>query len=188
MKHEDRKKFAALMASMAEVFDGKDEVSALKMEIYYKTLESYPIEHISVAVSSLMKSRVYPSMPKPAEIIGEIEGKNKHSATLAWLKVVSGISRVGNYQSVQFDDPVIHSAIQAMGGWAQLGLVKNDDLHWKQKEFEKLYEIFTERGGKHPAYLPGIHEEVNVVNGFNVIPVPVKIGFEEQKRIGATQP
>jgi hypothetical protein len=161
MQTADLKKFAVLMATLAEVFDAGKEVSKIKMEIYFKSLEKHPIEHISQAISNMINTRVYPSFPKPAEILQEINGRNENRATEAWLEVLEAVKRIGNYQSVKFADPVIHSVVQVMGGWDQLaGSMTLDEEKWKQKEFERLYQVM-ERRGDHPAYLPGYCEMQN---------------------------
>jgi len=54
---------------------------------------------------------------------------------IAWTeKVRKAIVSVGAYQSVQFDDPAIHSCIELMGGWSELCATRTDELKWKQKE------------------------------------------------------
>ncbi|HOG24270.1 MAG TPA: DUF6475 domain-containing protein [Candidatus Omnitrophota bacterium] len=181
MEQRDKKKFAALMAAMAEVFDRGAEISALKMDLYFKALERYPIDHISLAISNLIQGRVFPSLPKPAEIIQEIQGKAENRATEAWLLALEGIRRVGNYQSVKFVDPVIHSVIQAMGGWPRFCDGEAKDEKWKQKEFERLYTVIAERPGKHPQYLPGDHELQNAALGHEQKQEIVQIGFEQEK-------
>jgi hypothetical protein len=181
MQTADLKKFAVLMATLAEVFNDGKEVSKIKMEIYFKSLEKYPIEHISQAISNMINNRVYPSFPKPAEILQEINGRAENRATEAWLKVVDAVARIGNYQSVKFSDPVIHSVVQVMGGWPQLCQMESKEEHWKQKEFERLYEVIASREGKHPDYLPGTVEMENYRTGFDREPEVVCIGYDKQK-------
>lgn len=182
MQALDYEKFAVMMATLAEVFNDGKEVSKIKMEIYFKSLERYPIEHISQAITSMINSRVYPSFPKPAEIIQEITGKAENRATESWLQVLEAVKRIGNYESVKFADPVIHSVVHVMGGWPQLCMMENDEVKWKQKEFERLYEVISSsRDGKHPDYLPGTSEMENFKNGFDVELSVVRIGFDNKK-------
>lgn len=181
MRAIDYEKFAVMMATLAEVFNDGKEVSKIKTEIYFKSLESYPIENISQAVTKMISTRVFPSFPKPAEIIQEINGKAENKATEAWIMAINAIRRAGNYDSVVFADPVIHSVIQVLGGWPKFCEGDAKDEHWKQKEFEKLYAVISSRNGKHPAYLPGLHEINNTARGYDHKPEVIRIGFEKEK-------
>lgn len=184
MQARDHKQFAVMMATLAEVFNDGKEVSKIKMEIYFKALEKYPIDHISGAISEMIKSRVYPSFPKPAEIIQEINGKVENRSTEAWLQVLEAVRQIGNYQSVKFSDSVIHSVVQVMGGWPQLCMMENVEVKWRQKEFERLYEVISSsRDGKHPDYLPGTFEIENFKKGFDVKLTVVRIGFDKKPRM-----
>lgn len=177
----DYEKFAVMMATLAEVFNDGKEISKIKTEIYFKSLEQYPIEHISQAITQMINTRVYPSFPKPAEILQEINGKAENRATEAWLDVLNAVARIGNYQSVKFSDPVIHSVVQAMGGWPQLCQMESQEEHWKQKEFERLYGVIASRDGKHPEYLPGTVEMENHRTGFVRELEVIRIGFDKQR-------
>lgn len=190
MQNKDKKEFATKMALIAEVFDDGKPPTKLKLDIYFKALEKYPIESISSAVSNIINNRVFPSFPKPAEIIQEIEGKRENRSTEAWMMVISAVRRIGNYQSVAFADPVIHSVITQMGGWPQLCTMQTDEEKWKQKEFERLYNIISEfPRAAHIAYLPGTIEIDNSYRGYESKNEIVKIGFgrEKIKLIGGPQ-
>jgi len=172
------------MAVLAEIFDQGEEPSELKIELYYQSLVGFDITDIERASTAIINGRVYPALPKPAEIIQEIQGTQSNKATLAWLDVLETIKRVGPYQSVEFADPVIHSTIEAMGGWVQLGNMLCDEEKWKQKEFERFYGIISQNPrGNHPKYLPGATEIENGANGHGGTPEIVKIGFERLRLI-----
>jgi hypothetical protein len=179
----DRKQFAALIVTLAEIFNDGKEPSQMLMKLYWESLKKYEIQTIEKAVSVIIQTRVYPSLPKPAEIIQEIEGKAENRATEAWIQTLTAIRRIGTYRSVKFSDPVIHAVIQFMGGWSEMGNILVDDEKWKQKEFERLYPIMEARGN-HPDYLPGRLEVSNEANGFiEHIGSPVLIGEFEQCEI-----
>ena len=59
-----------------------------------------------------------------------------------------------------FGDPIIHAVIQFMGGWPTTGDWLEDEMVWKQKEFERLYAVIKARGSD-MIYLPGIIELQN---------------------------
>ena len=94
--------------------------------------------------------------------------------------------KVGQYQSVKFNPPIIHGIIETMGGWIKLaGDMKADDEKWKQREFERLYDILSRNPpDKYPEYLPGVCEVQNAANGYEVDSGIVRIGFERLKIAG----
>ena len=73
---------------------------------------------------------------------------------------------IGNYGSVEFDDPVIHSVIEAMGGWVQFQNVHVNEWKWRRTEFERLYAV-KEKLKDHPTYCPGLFEIQNGARGFS---------------------
>ena len=186
MQQQDELKFAEIMAVLAEVYDDGRPPSKLKMEVYYRTLEQFSIDEIERAAKELIYTRTTASFPKPAEIIQGIRGTISSKATLAWLDVLETVKRVGHYQSVKFSDPVIHSVINAMGGWVRIaGDMMVDDEKWKQREFERIYEVISKNPcGKHPNYLPGWLEVDNAAQGHEVEIGIVKIGFERLRLVG----
>ncbi len=182
---QDELKFAELMTILAEVYDDGRPPSKLKMEVYYRALEQFDIEAIEKAVKGLIYTRTTASFPKPGEIIQEIRGTVSNQATMAWIDVLETVKRVGHYQSVKFADPVIHSVIEAMGGWVRLaGDMTLDEEKWTQKEFEKLYEVLAKNPREKLEYLPGLIEIQNAANGYKVESGVVKIGYERLQLTG----
>jgi len=127
--------------------------------------------------------RQFRFFPKPAEFKEILCGKIQNIATEKWLEVLGTVKRVGNYQSVKFSDPSIHSVINAMGGWQQICMMESKDEKWKQKEFERLYEIISNRGGDHPEYLIGKHEQDNFNRGIKYQQPIIKIGFQQKQKL-----
>ena len=186
MTKQDELKFAELMAVLAEVYDDGRPPSKLKMEVYFQALKQFSIDEIERAVKGLIYTRATASFPKPAELIQEIRGTTSNRATMAWLDVLEAVNRVGNYRGVKFSDPVIHGVIEVMGGWVKLAeSLKWDEEKWKQKEFEKLYEVLAKNPReKTPKYLPGLCEIQNAVNGYEVESEIVKIGYKKLQLAG----
>ncbi len=175
-----------MMAVLSEIFDQGKEPSEFKIELYFQALADYEIGIIERAAAVVIKTRVYSALPKPGEIIQEIRGTVSNRATMAWLDVLETIERIGHYQSVKFSDPVIHSVIEAMGGWIRLaGTMTTDEEKWKQKEFEKLYEVLAKNPRrKNPEYLPGWIEMDNAAAGYMVDQEIVQIGFDRLRIAG----
>lgn len=184
MTKHDHFEFARVMMALSEVFDGGREPNPLKVELYFQALKEFRIEEVKEASVIMMKTRVYPSFPKPAEIIHEINGTEEDWATNAWLTVIGAIRRHGSYESVSFDDKVIHSVIEAMGGWPQLCQTRDDDMKWRQKDFEGLYRVISRRDGQHPGHLPGLIEMDNRAKGYaDHIPEPALVSGTTRKLI-----
>ena len=170
----DEIKFKEYMAMLCELHD--KTLSKLLTDLYWKILKPYTNEQCEAAFKELIYSSKF--FPKPADFKDILCGKIKNIATEKWLDVLRAVSVIGNYKSVRFADPVIHSVINAMGGWQQLCMMQKDEEKWKQKEFERLYEVISQRGGKHPEYLPGAHEMENARTGYNIKQEIVEIGFD----------
>ena len=170
-------KFKEYMATLCELHDRT--MSKLLTDLYWRVLEPYTDEEAEKAFQEIIYTSKF--FPKPADFIEALKGKVQNRATLAWLEVLEAVARIGNYQSVKFSDPVIHSVVNAMGGWPQLCMMEAKEEKWKQKEFERLYEIISAREGGHTGYLPGTHEMENHRAGYDVQNNIVMIGFARAK-------
>ena len=162
-QNQDKVRFAHVMAALNEIFDSGKELSAMKTELYFKCLESYPIEEVEFAARKLIDCRTTASFPKPAEFIECIEGNNKDKPANAWALVDQAMRKHGNYVSVNFGDRKIHRCLEMLGGWEYLGTLSEDEWKWKRKEFETLYAALPDQG---PDYLPGYFEKTNLEKGF----------------------
>jgi hypothetical protein len=174
---KDQIKFKEYMATLCELHDRT--MSKLLTDLYWKVLEPFSDEQCESAFKEIIYSNKF--FPKPADFIEVLQGTKKNRATEAWLEVLESVKRIGNYESVKFADEAIHSVVQTMGGWPDFCMMENEEVKWKQKEFERLYEIISIRGGKHPDYLPGITELDNFQRGFDVEKNIVCIGFDKPK-------
>jgi hypothetical protein len=180
---KNKAKFKEYMATLGEIHD--KTISPMMMELYWKILGKFADADCERAFKSLIISARF--FPKPIDVLEAIQGKQENRATEAWLSVLQTIKRAGNYQSIRFSDTAIHSVIQAMGGWPQICQMLTGEEKWKQKEFEKLYNVISERpSSKHPPYLPGSCEIESNARGYQFEPEIVSIGFEGQKLIEAS--
>jgi hypothetical protein len=179
--------FKEYMTLLCEMFDRN--LSDIMKDLYWGILQPYTDEECEKAFKEIITSSKF--FPKPADFIEVLRGKKEDQGVLAWIEVVNTLKSVGTYKSVKFSNPVIHSVIEAMGGWPQLGMMEVSEEKWKQKEFERLYEVMNHRGN-HPAYLSGTHEQSNSPamiaayeerTGKKFKQEIVEIGFEERKQI-----
>jgi hypothetical protein len=107
------------------------------------------------------------------DLIDQLQGSKQDQAVEAWLKVDRAVRTIGPYYSVKFDDPVIHSTIEGMGGWMHINDFPEHEWKWKRKEFEDLYKVVS-RKKSHIEYLTGITEAENRIKGFEKFIEPPK--------------
>lgn len=138
MEINDMPKFAGLMHELGRHY-GK-EISEACSELYWNTWKQFKWVEVEKAVMKYMSDPDERKlMPSPGDIIRWIVGSSETRALQAWAKVTDAISRVGSYESVIFDDLIIHSVISALGGWVKLCLSKTDDLPFIAQDFKKHY-------------------------------------------------
>jgi hypothetical protein len=96
-------------------------------------------------------------MPKPADIVRMIDGSNENQALTAWHKVLYAIQHIGAYESVKFDDPLIHLVINGMGGWTTLCRTNTKELHYRYAEFKERYAAYKHQKIEYyPDHLNGL--------------------------------
>lgn len=181
MQTQDIQKFTMLMAGIGELY-GKT-ISSHLIDIYWQVLRKYELDDVQNAFQGHVKNPDCGQFfPKPADIIRFIEGNGESKALLAWAKTEKAVIQVGRYQSVVFDDPLIHAVIEDMGGWVKLCAMKSDQLPFVANEFQKRYMGYVNKNPlRYPKYLWGLTECDNSKNGFSVDP-PVLIGNAEKAK------
>ena len=94
---------------------------------------------------------------------------DEQRAQVSWRIVRSSVLRYGAYYAISFDDPIIHAAIRAIGGWAGLCSTQHDEMHWRAKAFVEAYISVARSGIGEFEPLPGLldnqPEPVQVVTG-----------------------
>jgi len=141
MNNQDMKKFAILMTTISETY-GK-QITEILGEIFWGTLKDFELSDVERAVKNHISDPDSGKfMPKPADLIGWIEGLSENRALRAWSNAMNAIREIGAYESVEFDDNLIHAVIEAMGGWVKLCRMKNDEMPFVAKEFQKYYMAF----------------------------------------------
>ena len=197
MIEQDFEQFTTAIRGLGEMYNR--QASSQLIAMYWQSLKQYDYNTVSKAVqrhySDPEKS---PFFPKPGDIILWIDGGMEDRSQLAWAKVERAVRVVGPYQSVVFDDAVIHAVIEQMGGWPKLcNQPDNRELKFAGIAFTKLYR--ANRNTKDfPAKLCGIADSENQLRGSKAS-APVLIGNSSQAqqvlvsgsenaRIGVTRP
>ena len=144
---EDIKTYRVLLDDLSDA----DFLSAI-VEICQKTTEIYPGTNIVALIRQCARG-------------GSKEDLHSR-ALLAWQNVIDTVERCGSWSSVQFDDPVIHSCVRALGGWIELCSTDVTEMVWREKKFLELYPVLSKSNQTHPKYLIGVDEKENRLNGY----------------------
>lgn len=183
MKNEDKPQFAALMGALSEYYNR--DISDALIGMYWQGLERYDLVTIREALNRHMQNTdTGQFFPKIADIGKMLSGTSNDRALLAWAKVDKAVRHVGQYQTVAFDDALIHRVLQDMGGWIGLGYKTDDDWPFVAREFENRYRGYSIRNDRpeYPRVLIGLAEANNKKEGFK-FDLPVLIGDERQARL-----
>jgi len=178
-------RFAKALSALAEYY-GR-ELSDGVIQLYWQGLQQFSIDEIETAVGRhLQNPDTGQWMPKIADVVRMLEGTTQSSAAIAWAKIMRAIGSVGQYQSIAFDDPVIHLTIDDLGGWPGICQTTEQELPFLQSRFEKNYRAYKSRGQDippHPRYLPGVSEIQNGPDGFKSDPPRLVGDLEKAKAV-----
>jgi hypothetical protein len=179
MELHDMPSFAQIMVGLGELY-GKP-VSETLIELYWAALKCFDIAAIRHAVHThIHNPDAGQFMPTPADIVRYLEGSANIKALYAWSKVIYAIKRVGHYETLVFDDVLIHAVIHDMGGWVELCRATEKELSFRAREFEKRYESYClHKPSRYPRQLAGLFNTTNMAKGFEAKP-PLFIGDEQQ--------
>ena len=151
------------MAGLAEVFIPDKELTDAKINVYWNVFRDWKDERFIRASELVLSVKSISTFPLPAEII-EQDGTIADETLSMWIISREVAEDVGRTKTVVFDNPVIHSVINAMGGWATFCSCPERERPFKQREFERLYKLFKNRGD-HPDRVSGIYESNQITWG-----------------------
>lgn len=185
MRNTDRQAFCEVLQAVMALY-GR-ELSGQVIALWWSALGRYDLEDVRMALSAHVTdpdAGQYP--PKPADLIRAMHGTSGTQATLAFHRAYDAARLVGAYESVVFDDPAIHGAIAAMGGWVEfchreVG-ERGEKLVFVQREFERHYMAAKRHGRGYPRQLCGLAEIENRRNG-HCAGTPKLIGDAEKARL-----
>lgn len=159
----NKNKFEITFLAMCEMYD--KEVSKPLTKLYFSVLEAAGLsdEDFQRAVAHVMATHKYASLPKPAEIIECVAGSPDDAAIIAIQKLESAMRDIGGYDSIAFDDPVLHVLVSgAEGGWPGLCQMTIEDWKFERMRLIKSYKAFAGRRlPDNTDHLVGIHESDN---------------------------
>ncbi len=129
------KPFKNLMDATAEQYKTQP-MGVAGLRLMFNALSKYPFEAVANAVARHITDpdggRWFPTS---AHLIRQLRGTAEEQATLAWEKVKRAIGT----SPMRFDDPVIHYAIERMGGWGRLQWIPRTSLQEECEKFIRWY-------------------------------------------------
>lgn len=148
------------MAILCETY--QREPTKLLLKAYYMALKDLNDIDYERAIGNVLQDRKFNKMPMPGEIREYAVGSIDDKATLAYDVFTKGKAKTGAYDTVQFEDRIIHAVVMAMGGWSGLTgvcMITEDEWRFKRKEFIDLYKAISRQSDREiPEKLIGISE------------------------------
>ncbi len=155
-------------------------------DVWFEFLKNLTDKEFEFAIGNICNNvtEFYPTTNFVALVKEQLKTNIENKSMLAWEKAKFAIVKHGYYDSVKFDDKVIHSAIELMGGWLELyGLYFNESkLEWVRKDFCRCYEAMSEKK-VHPEYLVGHIEKDNKYRAYDEFIQPPVLIFQDNKGI-----
>ncbi len=176
MKASDFKAFYSLLQAIAAMY-GRDLTPGV-IALYWQGLQAYDLAAVREALNRHVNNPdTGQFMPKIADVHKMLQGSTQDAALTAWSKVDRAMREKGPYQSVIFDDPLIHRVLHEMGGWVQLSNQSEKEWPFVRNEFVNRYRGYRARSEvpDYPPALIGIAEVTNRQHGFEIAP-PLLVG------------
>jgi hypothetical protein len=122
MIRDDWPEFKGVVGAVYGFYRKDRDLTPVTMRMWFEALRAYELTTIRAAFTSHLRNPdVGQFVPMPADLVKLIDGGSNDAALLAWARVDRAARTIGAYRSVVFDDPLIHYAIDNIGGWIHLG-------------------------------------------------------------------
>ncbi len=165
MKPADRAKFLEVLAGVHGFY--RQELSKFAAEVWEQACTGFEVEQFTKALSAhLMDPERGQFMPKPADIVRQLQGTQTDRSLLAWGRVLKAMESIGAYTDVDFQDPAIHAAVEDAGGWVTICRTTYDELPFVQRRFTEAYKAYVRSPAVDvPIKLLGQHSIANAAIG-----------------------
>lgn len=193
MTREERAKIAAIVTLIGESY--RQTITKQTIAAYELGLNDLTIEIIEQAARRAMREcKFMPTVFELRTLAGVLPPQQR--ATMAWASVKRAVHEVGEYKSIDFDDPVINAVIRVMGGWVNVVGIESGEKFdvWARKQFEETYVKMADSplGEDMTRPLPGICDTDNAAKGhLKHVKPPVRyvtgIGIDSTKRLPPPQ-
>lgn len=176
MTENDKPQFAQMWGGAWAMY-GKEATKPI-LSMAFEALRAYDLGEVRQGLSKHMQNPDSGQFaPKPADVIKHIGGGSDSRALVAWSSVDKAVRRIGTYQTVVSDDPIIHQVVVDMGGWIKLGKTEESEWPFVAKEFERRYRGYLINPmPSYPKQLTGASEAENGSRGIDFKADPVLIG------------
>ena len=152
------KRFIQKLTILSEAYGV--ELSPVKVVAYYLTVADIPEAEVEAAMNTALRALKY--FPSPAELREQIEGNINDRAYVAYSTLLRATKEHGYYASVKFEDPLIMTVVEHMGGWMEWCQLTAKEQSYRKQEFVSLYRFFATKDGiKPPHHLIGFEEASN---------------------------
>jgi hypothetical protein len=142
MTEDQMPEFVKLLATLSLSY-GKT-LNEFRIEHYWQTLQHLDFGAVQDAFQTLTTKNPDRghAMPEPSDVLRCLEGSSQLKAQQAWGHVLKVIRQVGSYNSVVFDEAILHRVIDDMGGWIRLCETSVKELSFLGNSFQKLYMAY----------------------------------------------
>lgn len=154
------------------------ECGKFTMQLWMEAFKNHDPQDVISALSRHIKNPDNGQfLPKIADIIKMLNGTSKDAASVAWAKVMDAAKHYSPYDSICFDDPIIHCALSDMGGWPKLCTMTNESEPFLANDFKVAYIGYKTRADwrNYPSHMVGIAEPDLIKHGHDV-PKPRLVG------------
>lgn len=182
MTESDRVAFADLMGAVYTFY--RQKLPDVSMSMWWEGLQRFELEEVRAAFNShAFDPDRGQFLPMPADVVRHLGGSTNDQAAIAAAKVLRAIQDVGSWESVAFDDPIIHQALTDVGGWTWYAAQTDKEFPHAERRFKDAYRAYVRRGlpiGAHLiTHLPG-HFEIRNTNGGYAVSKPKLVGVRER--------
>lgn len=181
MTDDDMAPFAAYLTGVLKYY--RQPPTDFLIDVWWAGMQAYSLAEVKRALQSHIGDPDHGQFPpKVADVVRQLSGTATDRAAVAWGKVIDTMRRVGAWQDVLFDDPVIHAVVADMGGWPKVARTEDADLSYAQDRFNKTYRSLSERGvDGYPRILAGARDSDDEYQRRGLpVPAPVLIGDPAQ--------
>ncbi len=176
---DEKNIFAEMYLSTADLYGKKITERSVLLTINWLETDEISFEQAIKALRAHCMSGDQNSsfFPKPADLKRMAHGMPEDCIENALLEVRNGLERHGVETSVTFQDKMINSAIDKLGGWLRLGDMNETEFSFWANSFRKIYRnMLQTRRAPYVEYLPGRDHSNRLIGRADVIKTPTVLG------------
>lgn len=137
-------RFKLIMRGLFVIYSKQNDAEIVK--IYWGLMKDYDIQAIEAAFKKyVISDEKCEFFPKPGQIIKLITGSEKadetHEAHEKWAEIIESV-KSGRYEIA---DDSVYEAVRQIGGLRAIGMINEDRLDWKKREFIERYLDILDR-------------------------------------------